>query len=246
VYCDGVCSRRFTDSGNFHRVDHIFIPALSDFHRDRNIYSIFHRGGNFAAELRGFHQRRAGAVAAYFWRGAAHVDVDDVAVRMRAQIMRRFGHGLRVAAEQLQGHRMLMGINRAHLKGLGVMVMQGLVADHLADAQGRPELAADRAESRAGDARHRRRDDRIGQFDVTDFPHGFSCPGSAAAPLRCTGISFRSTGRRSPRRDPRGSSPSDPAHAASPAPPHNAYGCSRSASGCPGVRESGRPQTAGE
>ena len=113
------------------------------------------------------HQRRAGVAVDDLLHRAAHVDVDDRCAALLVELC-RFGHHLRLAAGELERHRLLGRIPQRLLQRLAGLADHRLAGDHLADRQPRAIALDDPPERQVGDARHRRQDDRRVDPDRTD------------------------------------------------------------------------------
>jgi hypothetical protein len=80
-------------------------------------------------------QRRSGAGLAHLRDRAAHVDVDQIGAR-RGHPLRGRLHHVRIVAEQLHGHRVLVRMDPQQLAaGALVAVVHGEARDHLRDRQ---------------------------------------------------------------------------------------------------------------
>ena len=91
------------DFCHFNRIDVRIIEALANFYRQGLLNRFCRFFYNFPRQQGIFHQGAALAVACYFGRGAAHVDVYEgqLALVLAADAAGHFGHYVRVTAEKL-------------------------------------------------------------------------------------------------------------------------------------------------
>ena len=91
---------------------------------------------------------------------AAEIDVDEACPAIGVELG-RLGHDTRLAAGELDRHRLLLGAALRHGQGLPRRADRRLARDHLRDDERRAVLFDDAAERQIGHARHRRQDDRV-------------------------------------------------------------------------------------
>ena len=111
----------------------------------------------------------AAALARDLGRRAPEVEVDVVDEPAAAHPVDGAAHHHGVGAVHLQAARVLVGIERDQVIGLGVAVHERRGHDHLVDVhQPRPEPPAQRPERRVRHARHRRQHHRRLRHEVTE------------------------------------------------------------------------------
>ena len=164
VHRDHADAAGFGDFGESRRVAVIVVPARAHLEGDRQIDGLNRgfedaRGMQFVA-----HQGRAGMAVDDLFDRAAEIDVDKRRATIRIELG-RLGHDPRLAAGELDGHRLLLGAALRHREGLARLADRRLAGDHLRDDKRGPLLLDDAAERQIGHPGHRRQDDRVFKCD---------------------------------------------------------------------------------
>ena len=161
----------FQDPGKFDAVAAPHIPAPAELGGHGDVHGFHHGLDDFPCQFRGTHQSRAVAVVDNFPHGAAHVDIQDIRPGVLHGDLGGLRHAHRVAAEDLNGGGVLPRKLPQKGKGLLILIAKGLGGDQLRAGIARPQLRADPAEGRVGDAGHGGQRQFRGNRDGSDV-HG--------------------------------------------------------------------------
>ncbi|CDN41094.1 hypothetical protein BN871_AB_00920 [Paenibacillus sp. P22] len=174
MHADGFASGAFDGAGVFDHEDMVAVPADPHLDRYRLVDGVDDRADHLV-DLVGIEQPAGAGIAfGHLRHRTAHVDVDDVRIRLLVDDFRSLDKGSAVSAENLQAERLFALIHEQHFARALVAVDNRLVAHHLRANEPGAELFGDEPECRVADARHRSENDIILHFDISDFKHNRS------------------------------------------------------------------------
>ena len=164
---DHLHARLLGAAGKQRRVERRLVPAEPHLHRDRHGDRVDHRVDQRHGVVEVAHQRRAGIAAGHLLGRAAHVDVDDVGALARRDA-RGLGHVVGLAAGKL--HHVDRQARMADTGGAALPALGELAArHHLGNDQSGAVPIGAQAEGLVGDARHRRQEHPVADFDAADI-----------------------------------------------------------------------------
>ena len=159
VYCYGCYARLFCQYSYFFRIDMFRIPAGTEFHSNRNRYSVCHPRQNFVGQLRIFHQSRAFAIIDDLRHRAAHIKVDHICT-VPGDYPCGFSQFCRNRTKKLDRRRSFTRIDAQHIKSFDIFIKQPLGADHFRNSHTAAKFSANDPKGQICDSGHRRQQQR--------------------------------------------------------------------------------------
>ena len=146
--------------GDLHRRARFFIPAGAGLDGDRQVRRANHRANDPVDEIQVLEAARATVALHDLFYRAAKVDVDEFRLVVLGDQSRRFRHGVRIGAVDLDPDRSLTGLELGPLERGTDPAPDGLRGKKLGQHHIRPQVPTDLPERSLGDARHGREHER--------------------------------------------------------------------------------------